>query len=64
MKQCLAHVRHLFVHLCAGSLSSRTIQSGIRLDDLINELANSLLIFAVGLEGMHKFSSNISDRIL
>lgn len=60
----MGHVRHLFVDLYTGSLSSGTIQSGIGSDDLVNELSDSLLILSVGLEGVYKVRYNPSDRDL
>ena len=44
------HVRYLFVHLRTGTLSSRTIKSSIRSNNIIHELANGFLVFAVGLK--------------
>ena len=48
------HVRHLFGHVCAGSLSSRAVQGSIGSNDVIHELTNGLLVLAVGLETMDK----------
>lgn len=58
MRYCVAHVRHLFVHLCTRSLSSGAIQSGIGSDNFIDELTHGFLILAMGLEKMYEVKSN------
>ena len=48
-----AHVRQLFIYFCTRSLSSGTVLRSVGSNNFIDELANGLLVLAVGLEDIH-----------
>ena len=58
--QCQVYVRHLFVHLCTGSLPSGTVDGGIGSNKVVNKFAEGLLELAVGLNRVHTVESNPS----
>jgi hypothetical protein len=58
VRQCQVYVRHLFVYLRTGSLSSGTVDGGIGSNKVVNKFAEGLLEIAVGLKEVHTVESN------